>query len=125
MRRLQKTARDFAERRLTVDAAAQVVGKPADAERPWSFCTWRGITASRRPQTATYSEGPGVRASARHQAKPTCSTKRSASSGVVTCFALSRHQRESRISSMSDGISGWGMRADRSYRDVFAVKLTP
>jgi hypothetical protein len=52
------------------------------ADASVSFCTLRGITASRRPHTATYSDGPGRRESVMQAVKPTCSTKRSASNAV-------------------------------------------
>src|SRR5829696_3721332 len=68
-----------------------------------SFCTLRGMTASRRPQTATYSDGPGRRESLRHAAKPTRSTKRSAAATVSIEYSESRCQRASRNSSISSG----------------------
>ena len=58
--------------------------------------TFRGITASRRPHTATYSDAPGRRASVRQDAKPARSTKRSASNEVSTRRVSSRCQRASR-----------------------------
>src|SRR4051812_29578813 len=59
------------------------------------------MTASRRPQTVTYSDGPGRRASVMHAANPTRSMNRSASCGVSTCLAPSRCHRSSRYSSAS------------------------
>src|SRR5437868_8373528 len=64
------------------------------------------MTASRRPQTATYSDGPGFRESVRHDEKPTLSIKRSACAAVSMWPAPSRCHRASRYSSISSGKAG-------------------
>ncbi len=62
------------------------------SEASGSVCTLRGLTASRRPQTAMNSEGPGRLASVRQWRKPTSSTNRSAAPGDVTARDGSRRQ---------------------------------
>src|SRR5204863_5182463 len=71
-----------------------------------SFWTLRGMIASRLPQTATYSDGPGLRESVRQAANPTRSTKSSACGAVSTRPVPSRCQRESRYSSMLEERGG-------------------
>src|SRR5262245_37990760 len=66
------------------------------------------MTASRRPQTATYNDGPGRVESVRHAANPIRSMNRSASNAVSICRVLSRHHDSSRYSSISAGAAGRG-----------------